>query len=252
MSFRSLRCNVAGLLLQRPRTPESRRVDCSRQWGNRPATDDHFRTSYSGKKSVFLSDHLQSVQGTTGLSMSSKADFIQALARSEPDFLSSKSWGGDNTDKQFIGNPTFYIFVDMDYFGLLSTLEWVPESYRSEGIKVPAGFVTDFASVPRLFWSIFPPIGRYGYAALFHDYVYWDQKLTRAQADAVFKNTMEELGVPGWKKAVLYSAVRLFGFAAWKNNSTLKANHERRILKAFPDNATISWRSWKMDPRAYG
>lgn len=34
-------------------------------------------------------------------------------------------------------------------------------------ITVPAKFMTDFASVPRLFWTVFPPWGRYGNAPLF-------------------------------------------------------------------------------------
>ena len=31
---------------------------------------------------------------------------------------------------------------------------------------VPAGFETDFASIPRIFWRLLPPVGRYGKAAL--------------------------------------------------------------------------------------
>ena len=55
-----------------------------------------------------------------------------------------------------------------------------------------------------------------GYAAVFHDFVYWEQEgLTRKDADIVFRDTMDELGVPSWKKFTLYWAVRLLGGAAW-------------------------------------
>jgi Protein of unknown function (DUF1353) len=180
-----------------------------------------------------------------------KAEFFQEITRAGDDSLLTKSWGGDREDKLFIGQPSFFAFVDMDYFGLLTPVKWIPDSYRSQGIMVPVGFVTDFASVPRIFWSFLPPIGRYGYAALFHDYVYWQQEMTREKADRVFKDTMEELGVPRWKKAVLFSAVRLFGGSAWRNNAVLKANGEKRTLKKFPDNLTMTWEAWKKDPRAF-
>jgi Protein of unknown function (DUF1353) len=186
--------------------------------------------------------------------MPTKAEFIRDWIQSESIPSPSKSWREALPGKDFDGVPSFYIFVDMDYFGLLAPVKWesTPAPYKRSAITVPYGFVTDFASVPRLFWSIFPPIGRYGYAALFHDYVYWEQKLTRREADAVFKATMQELGVPDWKTMILFGAVRLFGFVAWRGNAVLKTRGEKRILKAFPNNLTTSWRTWKMDPRAYG
>ena len=39
-------------------------------------------------------------------------------------------------------------------------------------IEVPQGFETDFASVPRFFWRVVPPWGRYSPAAVVHDYLY--------------------------------------------------------------------------------
>jgi hypothetical protein len=184
--------------------------------------------------------------------MRTKAEFIRELNRAGDDSLATKSWGGDRQDKLFVGKPSFYAFVDMDYFGLLAPVKWIPEAYRSKDVEVPFGFVTDFASVPWLLWSLFPPIGRYGYAAVFHDFVYWEQDgMTRKEADLVFRDTMDELGVPAWKKLTLYWAVRLFGGSAWKGNAALKKNNERRILKNFPDNLTTTWADWKVDKRAY-
>jgi hypothetical protein len=179
--------------------------------------------------------------------MRTKVEFIRELNRAGDDSLATKSWAGDRQDKLFIGKPAFYAFVDMDYFGLLAPVTWIPESYRSKGITVPFGFVTDFASVPRLLWSLFPPIGRYGYAAVFHE----QHGMTRKEADLVFRDTMDELGVPAWKKLTLYSAVRLFGGAAWRGNAALKVKNERRILKNFPDDLTTTWAAWKADKRAY-
>ena len=39
-------------------------------------------------------------------------------------------------------------------------------------VVVPAGFATDFASVPRAFWRLLPPFGEYMLAAVVHDYLY--------------------------------------------------------------------------------
>jgi hypothetical protein len=41
-----------------------------------------------------------------------------------------------------------------------------------ESVVVPKGFETDFASVPRVFWTIIPPDGKYTKAAVVHDYLY--------------------------------------------------------------------------------
>src|SRR5688500_10887432 len=52
-------------------------------------------------------------------------------------------------------------------------------------IVVEEGFDTDYASVPRIFWPIYPPDGEYTEGAVVHDYLYWFQPMTRAEADAV-------------------------------------------------------------------
>ena len=38
-------------------------------------------------------------------------------------------------------------------------------------VTVPIGYLTDGASVPRLFWNIIPPWGKYSQAAVLHDYL---------------------------------------------------------------------------------
>lgn len=88
-------------------------------------------------------------------------------------------------------------------------------------ITVPCGFLTDGASVPRVFWGIFDPWGPYFPAALIHDWLYSRSSTgrvtcDRATADAVFLEAMERIGV-GWaKRRIIYRAVRLGGWASWK------------------------------------
>jgi hypothetical protein len=85
-------------------------------------------------------------------------------------------------------------------------------------VIVPVGFSTDFASVPQLLWNIVPPLGRYGDAAIVHDYLYRTQTTDRATADAIFLEAMEAKGVRWSQRQMIYYAVRLFGWHAWQQN----------------------------------
>lgn len=82
---------------------------------------------------------------------------------------------------------------------------------ESDVIEVPAGFVTDLATVPRIFWILLPPDGKYAKAAIIHDYLYDNALRTKKEADRIFLDGMDVLGVPKWKRTVMYWAVRLFG-----------------------------------------
>jgi hypothetical protein len=82
----------------------------------------------------------------------------------------------------------------------------------SRAIIVPAGFVTDFASVPRIPIAYELCGAKANEASVVHDYLYSNGKLcTRAQADAVFKEAMLLSGVPKWRANIMWAGVRLFG-----------------------------------------
>jgi hypothetical protein len=80
-------------------------------------------------------------------------------------------------------------------------------------IVVPAGFETDFASVPRFFWRLLPPTGQYGKAAVIHDYLYRTvtEDFTKNECDRIFLEAMEYLGVGRPTRYAMYWGVRLFG-----------------------------------------
>ena len=93
------------------------------------------------------------------------------------------------------------------------------EAFAEEtNIYVPMGFMTDGASVPRIFWPIMPPMSEtYTNAAVVHDYLYKTQKTkNRKTADKIFLNLMEYLGTPRWKRMIMYRAVRIGGWKPWK------------------------------------
>ena len=93
-------------------------------------------------------------------------------------------------------------------------------------ITVSAGFVTDFASVPRPFWFLYPPAGTkgnpYGIAALFHDWLCAHRKIagrviTFSQANSVFLEIMLYLGCRRTLAWTMYLAVQgPFGWWLWK------------------------------------
>lgn len=82
-------------------------------------------------------------------------------------------------------------------------------------IIVPAGFGTDFASVPRIFWVFISPVDKHGKAAVLHDYMYRKEIFPRHQCDYIFKEAMSVTGVSGWKRFLIYWNVRIFGFFVW-------------------------------------
>lgn len=143
-------------------------------------------------------------------------------------------------------------FADRIYF-ITKEIGWRPnpgqEAHKS--VTVPSGFVTDLASIPRIFWSILPTDGVYAYSAIIHDYLYWEQPVDRDEADLIFRYSMEDFKVDGATIATIYKAVRLGGAGAWKENAALKASGERRILKTFPTDPTVPWRVWKTRPGVF-
>jgi hypothetical protein len=101
-------------------------------------------------------------------------------------------------------------------------------------ITVPAGYITDLASVPRICWGFIAPFD-VARAAVIHDILYekintayknekiltkHDREKYRKVADDVFKEGMESAvpEVPKWKIWAAYNAVRLFG--RWAINSS--------------------------------
>jgi hypothetical protein len=109
---------------------------------------------------------------------------------------------------------------DGEHWTLDRPLHW-DDPDQEWTIEVPAGFETDFASVPRGAWNIFPPTGRYAPAAVLHDYLYWTQRvgdvaISRGYADGVLRRAAGELGVSRVARAILWAGVRAGGHWIWE------------------------------------
>lgn len=82
---------------------------------------------------------------------------------------------------------------------------------RGFDIHVPAGYVTDLATVPRILWAIFPRDGEYAPAAIVHDYLYSSALISKRFADDIFNEASRECGTPTWRRLMMFTAVRIFG-----------------------------------------
>lgn len=89
---------------------------------------------------------------------------------------------------------------------------------RYTNIIAPKGFKTNFASIPQWAWSLIgAPWGRYGKAAVIHDFVYQKGVYTRKECDFIFLLGMEACQVERLKRYSMYYAVRLGGHGYFKN-----------------------------------
>lgn len=112
--------------------------------------------------------------------------------------------------------------------------EWAHDGV-SRSLTVKAGFETDLASVPPLFWALgFPPDGLHRAAAVLHDALYRARgilpsshlvyrvngvavpaRFTRLEADRLFGRAMREGDVPQWRRRTMFRAVRLCSWLFW-------------------------------------
>lgn len=125
--------------------------------------------------------------------------------------------------------PSLIPFDDGEYWVLGNDLVFTVRE-TGQRIVVPRGFVTDFASVPRIFWSFFPRHGEYTRAAIVHDFLYWEQRCSREQADELFDIVMQDSDVDSTTRLTIYAAVRVWGDGAWQANSEARQQGYVRII----------------------
>ena len=91
---------------------------------------------------------------------------------------------------------------------------------EGEVIYVPAGFRTDFASIPRFLWRIIgpPATGKYRKAAVIHDWLYRTEGLpySKLRSDEIFLEAMKHSGVEAWRRTAIYQGVNWFGGSSFK------------------------------------
>ncbi|MBP1184182.1 DUF1353 domain-containing protein [Methylobacterium sp. PvR107] len=157
------------------------------------------------------------------------------------------AWSGTGA-RDPVGGLYVYRFKE-PMWALTKSVGWRPdhESAPLQPVDVPTGFVTDFASIPRAFYSLLRPDGEYAYAAVIHDYLYWTQGRPRHECDEVFKACMQDFKINNKIVDIIFRAVRTFGGSAWEANKRLKVLGEQRFLAKLPEDPRITWAEWKKD-----
>lgn len=138
-------------------------------------------------------------------------------------------------------SPLRLEYIDGRFWEVLEPFEYrlgAPDGV--ERVVIPAGFLTDFASIPRALWPALPPTGKYGKAAVVHDWLYQRREIrqspsyespaghivlkpvvtrlvNRGQADAIFNEAMAVLEVRRTQRWTIFSGVRVGGWVAWNN-----------------------------------
>jgi len=108
--------------------------------------------------------------------------------------------------------------------------------YKKDGrvFLVPAGYTTDFASIPMIARLVADQYGKHAEAAVVHDWLYAvgykdpsTKDSTREDADEILLYAMEEQNVSWLTRSTIFRAVRLFGakpFGSekeWQDNWTV-------------------------------
>jgi hypothetical protein len=89
-------------------------------------------------------------------------------------------------------------------------------------ITVPAGRITDFASVPRCIQWLLSDRAVYSNASIIHDWLYFSGEHDHETCDAVFHEALKEMDGAGWfDRTVMFLALLLFGGAAYRRHRKL-------------------------------
>lgn len=95
----------------------------------------------------------------------------------------------------------------------IRTLEDISFYIDDKKYVVPAGFISDGASIPSIFWGFISPCidARTLLPAVIHDYLYSVHIVDRLTADRIFLEYLMKNDFPCWKSYTCYYAVRIFG-----------------------------------------
>ena len=86
--------------------------------------------------------------------------------------------------------------------------------YRWKNQTIPSGFTWDGLTIPRwLWWLVSPWEKGTVIAGLVHDWLYKTKKVNRKDADSVLFELCE---CAGWKRRLIWSGARTFGWIRWK------------------------------------
>jgi hypothetical protein len=106
----------------------------------------------------------------------------------------------------FVGSGPVVEELDAQFWRVVEPLVY---HGATEEFVIPAGFRTDFASVPRALVWLVPRYGVYTRAAILHDYLRSSNVVSTADADGIFRRCLREFRVSVPRRYMMWAAVRL-------------------------------------------
>lgn len=119
-----------------------------------------------------------------------------------------------------------------DYWVVNKQFTCILDHNNEQYVTIPQGFLTDGASVPRMFWTFFPSWGKYGQAACVHDFlceylIISDngkiRNITRVECDKIFLKLMTEMQIGKTKRLLMYWGVSMFRIFAKVKSPSITA-----------------------------
>ena len=116
------------------------------------------------------------------------------------------------------GNPRLELLLpEGEKFRLFA--DWWFVYVDSDGTRyedtIPAGYVTDFGSIPWFYRWRFSRTGKASPAFLVHDWYYFTTNVSRAVADRIMRGIMSYVNVCGWDRIVMWLGVRAGGWTSY-------------------------------------
>jgi Protein of unknown function (DUF1353) len=112
----------------------------------------------------------------------------------------------------FTESPALTVLPRPDYWAVVTPLVWDSPGLH---LTVPAGFITDLASIPKILRDTFDVDGHSRDPAILHDWLYCTQHTTRAFADSMLREALVQYGESAATAWVYWAGVRLGGWHPW-------------------------------------
>jgi hypothetical protein len=128
-----------------------------------------------------------------------------------------------------VPSPIIQQVNDREY-KLIFPLDMCLDKYGSYIVKPP--FIFDGASIPRIFWTLVgsPFTGSYARAAFVHDILYLTELFDRKTCDWIFLELMQEYGCGWFKRNIIWSAVKSFGWYVWNSHDQKQVQFYRKNI----------------------
>lgn len=117
--------------------------------------------------------------------------------------------------------------------GMKGKYEVLEDIEYYNGLVVPKSFITDLASIPKLFQGIIGVPEDFDEESILHDFLYSkynDYMINRETADKIFKQSLILNGVNPLTAKLMYDGVRLGGEFHWEKKIYTEQPYEKQAL----------------------